>query len=436
MPTRARARGQPVPGRARGTARAWAGQRAREGRDRRVGNGCRRDGHNRGGSILLFHDISRLSRFRSRDGLSLFHNCGRPGLDVDRCRLGLDDGDRLHDERLCHGLRHLAVLGGGFGYRRGGLVRGRTLIRRRTDRVERTGRRRPSGTQVHEGHCRCWRYRRGRPPCGRLELARPVMRHLGMRGTRRTAPRAHRRALDHPRHHHRRLRTGRRGSRKGRRRGQRTGAGRWRREGRPTSATGPERQDLRPHRLARCCSADVSGRARRAVSRLSMVAFPDRDRSGGSGGHSGRRDAGPRSAVPGHGIPGQTGLHRRRHRRCRSARRQNAGPLGCLASAPDAGGDDHLVLLAEWHEPDPRPRLGQVPRLRLDQLREPLALEDGPGGQPGEHPGRQYVQPEQRVIERQSHSEQQNDIRYRDPGEYGDPVDRQRHGQPKIIKLV
>jgi hypothetical protein len=40
------------------------------------------------------------------------------------------------------------------------------------------------------------------------------------------------------------------------------------------------------------------------------------------------------------------------------------------------------------------------------------------------------------VIEGQSYSDQENDIGYRDPGEYGDPVDRQRHGQPEIIKLV
>jgi hypothetical protein len=40
------------------------------------------------------------------------------------------------------------------------------------------------------------------------------------------------------------------------------------------------------------------------------------------------------------------------------------------------------------------------------------------------------------VTKRQSYSDQQNDIRYRDPGEYGDPVDRQRHRQPEIIKLV
>jgi hypothetical protein len=40
------------------------------------------------------------------------------------------------------------------------------------------------------------------------------------------------------------------------------------------------------------------------------------------------------------------------------------------------------------------------------------------------------------VVERQSYSDQQENIGDRDPSEYGDPVDRQRHGQPEVIKLV
>jgi hypothetical protein len=40
------------------------------------------------------------------------------------------------------------------------------------------------------------------------------------------------------------------------------------------------------------------------------------------------------------------------------------------------------------------------------------------------------------MVEGQSYRDEQDDIGDRDPSEYGDPVDRQRHGQPKIIKLV
>jgi hypothetical protein len=40
------------------------------------------------------------------------------------------------------------------------------------------------------------------------------------------------------------------------------------------------------------------------------------------------------------------------------------------------------------------------------------------------------------VIERKSYRDQEENIGDRDPSEYGDPVDRQRHGQPDVIKLV
>jgi hypothetical protein len=40
------------------------------------------------------------------------------------------------------------------------------------------------------------------------------------------------------------------------------------------------------------------------------------------------------------------------------------------------------------------------------------------------------------VIEGQSYGDEQDNVRDRDPSEYGDPVDRQRHGQPEIIKLI
>jgi hypothetical protein len=108
-------------------------------------------------------------------------------------------------------------------------------------------------------------------------------------------------------------------------------------------------------------------------------------------------------------------------------------PLRWAATVPDAGGQDHLVLLAERREADPGPGLCQVAGLGLHQLRQPLILDDGPGGQPGDYAWRQYVQPDQGVVERQSYSDQQKDIGDRDPSEYGDPVDRQRHGQPEVV---
>jgi hypothetical protein len=103
---------------------------------------------------------------------------------------------------------------------------------------------------------------------------------------------------------------------------------------------------------------------------------------------------------------------------------------------PDASGEEYLILLAERREPDPGLRLGQVANLRLHQFRKPLVLQDGPGGRPGKHPWRQDVQPDEVVIERQSYRDQEENIGDRDPSEYGDPVDRQRHGQPDVIKLV
>jgi hypothetical protein len=40
------------------------------------------------------------------------------------------------------------------------------------------------------------------------------------------------------------------------------------------------------------------------------------------------------------------------------------------------------------------------------------------------------------VVKGQSYGDKQHDIGNRDPSEYGDPVDRQRHWQPEIVKLV
>jgi hypothetical protein len=40
------------------------------------------------------------------------------------------------------------------------------------------------------------------------------------------------------------------------------------------------------------------------------------------------------------------------------------------------------------------------------------------------------------VIERQPDRYQENDVGYRNPRKYGDPVDRQRRGEPEVIELI
>jgi hypothetical protein len=103
---------------------------------------------------------------------------------------------------------------------------------------------------------------------------------------------------------------------------------------------------------------------------------------------------------------------------------------------PHPACDNDLVFLAERGQPTPRSRLGQVADLRFQQFWQTLVLDDRPGGQPGKDPRRQYIQPYQGVVEGHSYRDQENDVRYRNPRKYGYPGDRQRRGQPKVIKLV
>src|SRR5246500_3066321 len=103
---------------------------------------------------------------------------------------------------------------------------------------------------------------------------------------------------------------------------------------------------------------------------------------------------------------------------------------------PDPDGHVDLVLLRKRGHPAPGPRLGQVPQLRADQLRQPLVLDDRPGGQPGEHPRGEYVKPNEIVIKRQANYDQEKYVRNGNSDENGNPGDGQRSRQPKIVKLV
>jgi hypothetical protein len=103
---------------------------------------------------------------------------------------------------------------------------------------------------------------------------------------------------------------------------------------------------------------------------------------------------------------------------------------------PHAGGDHHLVFFVERGEPGPDARLSQVADLGLHEFGQPLVLDDRPGDEPGKRARRQHIQPYQGVIEWQPYRDKENDIGYRNPGEYGEPVDWQRHGQPEVIQLV
>ena len=103
---------------------------------------------------------------------------------------------------------------------------------------------------------------------------------------------------------------------------------------------------------------------------------------------------------------------------------------------PHPRGHQDLVLLREWCHPAPGPGLSDVPELRAHQLGQPLAFNDRPRRQPGEHTGRKYVKPYQVVVERQTDSNKEYHVWDRDPDEDSDPGDRQRCWQPKVVKLV
>ena len=115
------------------------------------------------------------------------------------------------------------------------------------------------------------------------------------------------------------------------------------------------------------------------------------------------------------------------------------GPLRLLGpglrrmQVPHPGGHQDFILLRERGHPAPGPRFGDVPELRTHQLRQPLAFNDRPRAQPGEHSGRKYVKPYQGVVKRQSDSNEENNIRNSNRGKDADPGDRQRCWQPKIV---
>jgi hypothetical protein len=169
------------------------------------------------------------------------------------------------------------------------------------------------------------------------------------------------------------------------------------------------------------------------------------------------------------GLP-QAGPARRRTRRTRRARRTgtrgNAGTCGPPAGParpgrphrdrrnrrdrlvghcrlrpqaglmPDPGENHDLVFLGQRCQPAPGLRFSEIPHLRHDQLRQPLALQNRPGCQPGQNPWWQDIQPEVGVTERQTENGEDDDVRQSDCREHGYLADRQRHRQPEVVQLV
>jgi hypothetical protein len=84
---------------------------------------------------------------------------------------------------------------------------------------------------------------------------------------------------------------------------------------------------------------------------------------------------------------------------------------GLLRPAPDPGVDDNLILLGQRGQPAPCLGLADVPHLRDDQLRQALALQHRPGGQPGQQTWWQDIQPEVRVTKGEPENRQNDDIR-------------------------
>ena len=155
------------------------------------------------------------------------------------------------------------------------------------------------------------------------------------------------------------------------------------------------------------------------------------DRIGGRCCDSGRGRSPGRLRRPGIGHIRAGGL-RRGYARPGPGRRFLRADLR-RTCVPHARGHRDLVLLREGRHPAPSPRFGHVPDLRGDQLGQSLTLDDRSGRQPGEDGRRQYIKPHESVVERQADSNKENHIgnRYRD--EHGEPGDRQRSWQPKIV---
>jgi hypothetical protein len=109
---------------------------------------------------------------------------------------------------------------------------------------------------------------------------------------------------------------------------------------------------------------------------------------------------------------------------------------GGRGPAPDFSYDDDVVLLRQRRHATPGRRFSQVADLRDDQFGEAFALQDGAGGQPGDHTWWQHVQPEQCVVEGEPEHGEQDHIRHGDSREYGDLANRHRHWQPEVVQLV
>jgi hypothetical protein len=112
------------------------------------------------------------------------------------------------------------------------------------------------------------------------------------------------------------------------------------------------------------------------------------------------------------------------------------GLVGGGWGAPDASGEGDGLGLGRRREPGPGPGLAHVAQLRLQQLGEPLALDDRPGRQPGDDSGRDQVDHVPRRVERQSDEPEQERPRGQHTGEDADPDYGERHRQPQVVKLV
>jgi hypothetical protein len=103
---------------------------------------------------------------------------------------------------------------------------------------------------------------------------------------------------------------------------------------------------------------------------------------------------------------------------------------------PDPDGHGDVVLLGERGHPAPGPRFGEVAELRADQFRQSLALNDRPGGKPGEHARREHVKPNQIMIKGQANYNKEENVRNGNSNKNSNPGDGQRSRQPKVIKFI
>jgi hypothetical protein len=154
---------------------------------------------------------------------------------------------------------------------------------------------------------------------------------------------------------------------------------------------------------------------------------------------------GPLCGLPGD-APGRGGDHRQ----CRLRRNRQFADWRALLNALLLGRDgrghagpsphpaEHhdLVLFRQRRQPAPGGRFPDVAHLGNDQLGQALTLQYRTGRQPGEQAGRQHIQPEQIVAERQPEEGQKDHVGHRDSGKNGYLANRQRHWKPEIVQLV